>query len=74
MRHQMYQKGTSVYARGTTLLARQNFSGTYTDWIYTLYIQCIYMRTHTLHECSLALALATNSIEAALYIILLELS
>ena len=36
------------------LLAPQNFSGTYTDWIYTLYL--LNVHTRTLHECSLALA------------------
>ena len=41
----------------------QNFSGTHTYWINTLYLQCIYIlvnlliRTHTLHECSLPLAI-----------------
>ena len=29
---------TSVFARETTLLAPQNFSGTNTDWMYTLYL------------------------------------
>ena len=47
-------KNTSVYARGTILLAPQNFSGTYADLIYTLYL--LYVHTRTLHECSLALA------------------
>ena len=29
--------------RGSTLSVVQNFNGTYTDWIYTLYVHCIYI-------------------------------